>query len=72
MVFLIRVFFQLYSLKVDRLEKPKRPEDLQKDGREDWTGCQADAIEHLCSEVRIGHCLTLLLCSILAYLFRGK
>ena len=42
---------QLYSLKVDRLEKPKRPEDLRKDGREDWTGCQADAIEHLCTEV---------------------
>ena len=45
-------FAQLYSLKVDRLENPKKPAALGKEEKEDWTGCQADAIEHLCTEVR--------------------
>ncbi|KAL5272569.1 hypothetical protein ACHWQZ_G000689 [Mnemiopsis leidyi] len=41
---------QLYSLKVDRLENPKNVKSLSREVKEDWTGCQADAIEHLCSE----------------------
>ena len=41
----------MYSLRVDRLENPNALTRLARENPQEWTGCQADAIEHLCSEV---------------------